>query len=98
MFSLTGGSAAHAEVLALSPYSSAGCDITLKGHHGGSAGTIVFDFNLSEVRNKRGWWAELGAGEYGYDQLSLDPADRFSEVFSRDFGCNAQRQYRLFLL
>lgn len=98
MFSLMGGSAAHAEP-STSPVSAlAGCDITLKGHHGGSSGTIVFDFNLSEVKNKTGWWDELGVGKYGYDRLSLNPGNLFSEVFSRDFSCNAQRQYRLFLV
>lgn len=92
LLSLTGSTSVSTEHTSI----ALDCDITIKGHHGGSSGSILFDFNLSEVKNQVGWWAQLGVGEYGYDRLTLEPGDLFSEVFNRDFSCNARRQYRLY--
>ncbi len=68
-----------------------GCDVTIRGVHGGATGTIELQLGESDVRNRVGWWTTIGGGI-----VSLETRQSFSEVVSLDFGCNAHRRYRFY--
>ncbi len=68
-----------------------GCDVTIRGFHGGASGAIELQLGESQVRNRVGWWTTIGGGI-----VALETREPFSEVVGLDFGCNAHRRYRFY--
>ena len=79
-------------------FAQANC-ITFEGRHGGVSGEIVLDLDESQVRIGTGWWASITRRpEFGEEaqsrRVTLQPGDRFSELFDPRQACDARRRYR----
>lgn len=91
LFCLTGASVTSAERAESAAVVHLGCDVTIRGSHGGASGSIELQLGESDVRNRVGWWKTIHGGI-----ITLETRESFSEVVRLDFGCNARRRYRFF--
>lgn len=86
---------------ALHARQGAGCDVTIRGHHGGQTGTISWDLARSLRRSSIGLlmgnWKSFRDQRTGGDLVErVLPSEHFSRVVRLDFGCDTGRQYRFF--
>jgi hypothetical protein len=67
-----------------------GCDVTFRGTNSGSS-SITFEHGLSRVKVRRLTWKKLGSWSQ-----RIVAGGSLSSTVRLDFGCGAQRQYKLY--